>query len=308
MKVSNINIPLKENYTEPTAAFDNNAKDFQCRDPFVMPYGDKYYLYKTNGKEIVCRVSPDLEKWSDEIVVFSPPADFHGINDLFWAPECHYYKGRFYIFTSCYSSITDKRAISVYRADDPLGPFEDIAGGCITPREWSAIDGTLYIDESGLPWMIFVHEWVSMPDENGSFAAARLSKDLTHFVSEPVTLFYAKDLPNATSGVTDGCYIVRLDSGKLMMIWSNFREKGYLIAKAASESGKISGPWKQEGILYEKDLRGDFECDGGHGMIFKTKQDKFMLALHSPNAPTAVCKESLRLYEITETDETIKIL
>jgi beta-xylosidase len=314
MHVSNLNIPVsvvpnlptKETYRHLT------SERLYCRDPYILLYGDTYYLYHrgTEGKRILCSVSDDLEHWSDPITVFDPPADFHGVKDLFWAPECHYYKGNFYIFTSVYSKKTGHRSISVYRSESPLGPFRDIADGCISPKDWDAIDGTLYVDPDGQPWMVFVHEWTSMPDHVGSMVAAKLSEDFTHLCSEPIHLFYAKDPVWATSGVTDGAYLCTDSNGHLMMIWSNFGDNGYVVGLAHSATDRIEGPWiQQEAPLYRKGDRPAFATEGGHGMIFRTKEGKMMLSYHGPNRKLPDGNyEHLCLAELREENGTITIV
>ncbi len=297
MKVSNLNIPVRpENkptivpefhdvHTNPDTKRKTSAK-FACRDPFIMLYDNRYYLYQERGDEkmIICSVSDDLENWSDPVTVFSVPENFHGTKQLFWAPECHYYNGYFYIFTSVWSSIHEHRVISVYRSNNPLGPFEDIAGGCITPKDWDTIDGTLYVDGNGQPWMIFVHEWTCMPNDNGGMCAAKLSEDFTHFISEPIHLFYAKTPAWATRGITDGCYLYTTDNNELLMIWSNFSEKGYVVGLVKSESGRIEGPWTHcKDLVFQKELKPQFREDGGHAMIFQTREGKTKMVLHSPN-------------------------
>lgn len=282
----------------------------RCRDPFIMPYDGKYYLYKNAvEKGVQCLVSEDLTNWSEPIMVFETPKDFHGCGSWFWAPECHYYKGYFYIFTSVKSAKYDgRRTISVYRADNPLGPFEDIADGAISPTDWDAIDGTLYIDKQGAPWMVFVHEWTSMPDKNGGMVAARLSEDFTRFISEPITLFYAKDPDWATDGITDGPFLYRTEKDTLYMIWSNFSAKGYAIGLAKSSNGEIDGNWSQEGLLYQKDMRKEFVFDGGHGMIFKRNDGVNCLTLHCPNGKTAQGDfEHLNIFTIVEKNDMLEI-
>lgn len=318
MQVSNMYIPFSGESVGKEKNIKYKLSDgIACRDPFIMLYNNRYYMYKRfdniydlyrrKEDKIVVLVSDDLENWSEEITVYEPREDFHGIKDLFWAPECHYYKGHFYIFTSVFSNKTNHRSISVYRADNPLGPFEDIADGCITPPEWNAIDGTLYVDESGQPWMVFVREWVSMPEGNGSFVAAKLSEDFTHFIGEPIHLFYARELEGAVMGVTDGCYMVKLRSGKLMMLWSNFTSKGYVIAKAYSESGQIQGPWVQDGLLYEKGMYDFSDEDGGHAMIFPKRDGTMAITYHSPNSPREGVVERVQIRSIEEVCDTIKI-
>lgn len=320
MKFSNEFIPVaKKNNPKNDADVGRGPKagePLYCRDPFILPYNRRYYLYKTidefgkNGKGIECLVSEDLQNWSLPVTVFAPPENFHGVDHFFWAPECHYYNGNFYIFTSVLSEKhNNHHVISVYRSDNPLGPFEDIAGGCITPPDWDTIDGTLYIDKQGAPWMVFVHEWTSMPDKNGTMVAAKLSGDFTKLISEPIHLFSARDPEWAVRGVTDGPFLYRTDGGTLYMIWSNMCETGYAVGLAKSDNGEIDGKWSQEGLLYGKNLRNDFELDGGHGMIFRKFDGEITLALHSPNKPTEQSgKERLTLKTLTEKEDKIRIL
>lgn len=307
MRVSNLEIPVKIDESILPKSFPYKASDMKVRDPFILLCDGWYFLYKNDYKNnLVCLVSKDLENWSDNVKIFNPPADFYGEKDFFWAPECHYYEGWFYVITSCYSRFTKTRRISTYKAKTPLGPFEEVTAGGITPAGWDAIDGTVYI-ENGTPYMVFVHEWTSMPDKIGSFVYAELSKDFSSLIGEPKHMFYANELKTARSGVTDGCYLIRLDSGRLLMIWSNFTNKDYVIAKAYSTNGSITGEWVQDGLLYEKDLRADFTCDGGHGMVFKNKDDKFCVTYHAPNGSYRT-DEKLAIRELVESSDTIKIL
>lgn len=311
MKVSNLHIPVCA-ANEPRAKVDfangcRLSEKLPCRDPFILLYDGRYYLYHSMGeKGLGCRVSEDLEHWSDSVCVFAPPEGFHGVKDFFWAPECHYWQGNFYIFTSVFSRDTGHRSISVYRADNPLGPFEDIAGGCISPRTWDAIDGTLYVDVDGAPWMVFVHEWTCMPGGNGGMCAARLAPDLSHFVSEPVQLFLARDAKWATKGVTDGPYLYTTDRGTLYMIWSNFNADGYVVALARAKDGRIRGEWEQQGLVYAPNLRPGY-AEGGHAMIFQTKEGDWKLSFHSPNQRTADDYEHVVLLPLVERDDRIEV-
>lgn len=314
MKISNMNIPFRGEHAKnlQNLTYGNiTTENIRVRDPFILPYGDKYYLYQTKtefeGKGVVCYVSEDLKNWSDPQYVFVAPENFHGLKNFFWAPEVHYYKGNFYLFTSVFSSRFNHRTIAIYRADNPLGPFVDITDGAISPTDWDAIDGTLYIDKQGAPWMVFVHEWTSMPDHNGSMVAARLSEDFTRLISEPIHLFYAKDPKWATNGVTDGPYLCRTQQGDLLMIWSNFSEKGYVVSRMRSKNGEIDGEWVQDEMLYQKDLRADFTADGGHGMIFQRHDGKYMLSLHGPQILQKGEYEHLLLLEVEDTGDNIRI-
>lgn len=305
--LSNTNIDFKPSAHDFTFKDRLTSNGFPCRDPFIMPLDGKYYLYKNSGGKIVCHVSYDLELWSEPIVVFDPPVGFHGTKDLFWAPECHYYKGHFYIFTSVFSSKIGHRAISVYRADDPLGPFVDIADGAITPHDWDAIDGTLYVDRQSRLWMIFVHEWTSMPNGNGGMVAAMLSDDLTHFVSEPRELFLARDAVWATAGVTDGPYMLRTDRD-LYMIWSNLCDNGYCVGLARSNNGEIDGDFVQsDEPIYKLGLRPSFSIDGGHAMMFVDNDGRLRATMHGPNRPYHEA-EHILLFDVAETERGLEII
>ena len=76
--------------------------------------------------------------------------------------------------------------------------------------------------------------------------------------------------------VTDGPFPYRCADGTLLLLWSSMGEEGYTEAIAVSDNGDIDGNWVQRDELL-------FKKDGGHGMIFKTFDDKLLLLLHSPN-------------------------
>ena len=202
----------------------------------------------------------------------------------------------------CYKNKqTGRHGCTILKSDSPEGPFTEITGGQITPAEWDAIDGTLYVDPEGQPWMVFVHEWISMPDKVGTFAAARLSEDLTHFISEPFELFRADEPAWAVMGVTDGCWLYTTREGDLLMIWSNFDAFGYTVAVARSSNGRLDGEWIHEKeLLYSKAMTGEF--DGGHAMIFTGLDGQMYLSFHSPNAAVGNRKEKPVFLAIEEKD------
>lgn len=263
----------------------------------------KYYMYGTNGmhafgKGDVLNVytSTDLVEWSDPHVVFKPDDNFWADLD-FWAPEVHKYNGKYYMFVS-FNSNTKHRGTQILVSESPTGPFVPITEYPVTPAEWECLDGTLYV-EDGVPYMIFCHEWTQA--KNGEVCVIQLSEDLTNAVGEPFLLFRATDLPVVKSVkdddcfVTDGPFIYRHSNGHLLMIWSSFGEKGYCEAIAYSESGKISGPWKQcDRLLFEK--------DGGHGMIFKDKENNLKFVMHSPNHNP---DERPKIIDVMETENSI---
>lgn len=274
--------------------------DIHIRDPFILIFENKYYMYGAPGKNawdgqggFLCYVSNDLEEWSEPIKCFTPPENFWADTN-FWAPEVHYYNGRFYMFASFYrKDETRMRATQILASDFPQGPFEVWSDEPVTPRDWMCLDGTLYV-ENGTPYMIFCHEWLQTVD--GEMCVVELSEDLKTAVGEPKVLFKASEsgwaIKNNGNGfVTDGPFLYMTSNGKLTMIWSSFSKNGYAEAVAFSENGSINGEWKHcENMLSAQ--------NGGHGMIFKDLNNNLRFTMHYPNSPFG--EERAKLYYLDE--------
>lgn len=258
------------------------------RDCFIVPYAPekRYYLFSTSVPE-VWQAAPsgfdvytanNLQQWEGPFPAFRPPPDFWA-NRHFWAPEVHFYQGRYYLFAS-FGAEGTHHGTQIMVADHPGGPYQIHSQGTVTPREWECLDGSLYVETDGQPWMAFVHEWSQVRD--GEICITRLSADLTRAEGEPMVLFHASDapfvnaLPRPDHYVTDGPFVYRAANGALLMLWSSFRQRTYVQLVARSLSGHIAGPWQQdEELLYDD--------NGGHGMLFHTFDGQLMLALHHPN-------------------------
>lgn len=263
--------------------------EIQMRDPFVFVYENRYYLYGTTDKNcwrgepegFNAYSSTDLENFTPEGRVFAPSAAFWG-RENFWAPELHAYRGAFYLFAS-FKAPGRRRATSILRAESPLGPFRPWGAEAVTPTDWECLDGTLYVDNQGNPWLVFCHEWVQTGD--GTVCALPLKEDLSGPDGEASALFAASEARWAkkirhSSGVegrvTDGPFLYRPASGQLWMLWSSLTDTGYGIGLAVSESGDIPGPWKQQDDAV-------FRANGGHGMLFRGHDGVLRLAIHTPN-------------------------
>ena len=289
-----------------------NLSDIQLRDPFVLKYDDLYYLYGSTDKNIWfgdgigfdTYSSSDLIHWDGPFQAFRPPAGYWGTSN-FWAPEVYEYNGAFYMLAS-FIGDGCMRGTAVLKASCPKGPFLPWSNGAVTPKDWMCLDGTLYIDADGSPWMVFCHEWVQIGD--GTVCAVRLDNDLSRAVSEPVVLFKSSDAAysrqaysptNDVRGyVTDGCFLHRLSNGKLIMLWSCVGENGYCLGYALSETGCLSGQWTQT----ETPL---FADDGGHGMVFRACDGRLLLALHRPNKTP---NERAVFIELEEAENGLRVL
>ena len=261
--------------------------EINIRDPFVLVHDGVYYLYGTRGATcwgaadgFDVYVSRDLENFDGPTACFENDGTFYADRN-YWAPEVHEYKGAFYMFAS-FKNATMCRGTAILRADTPMGPFIPWSDGPVTPRDWECLDGTFHVDEQGVPYMVFCHEWVQVGD--GTICALQLTDDLRAPVGEPRVLFSASEVSwgkvvrnsqGCEGYVTDGPFLWRLSTGELVCLWASFSETGYTEAQAMSESGTVQGPWKQVEPLFWR--------DGGHGMVFRDLQGRLMLTLHSPN-------------------------
>ena len=299
-------------------------KDIYIRDPFIVPVAEEgvYYMYASspiteNGKTyggMVAYKSKDLKTWTGPVRVFDVPRD-NWITGTVWAPEVHTYNCKYYLFATLNSDIIWKapekghpaythRATQVFWSDRPEGPFQAFEEKVPhTPMGQMCLDGTLWV-ENGIPYMIYCHEWVEMLD--GTMELVQLKDDLSGTIGQPIRLFCASAAEWSTGSaradgqrtyVTDGCFLYRTKTGKLLMIWSSFKNGDYAIGIAESATGKVIGPWRQQ----KEPL---FEKDGGHGMIFKTFEGELRLVLHSPNGGGL---ERAHLFEIEDCGDTLRL-
>lgn len=285
-------------------------EEIRIRDPFILCDNGKYYLYGTTrmpedgfsegnfGFDVY--VSDDLLNFDGPFPVFEQNEVFFGICD-YWAPEVSKLGSSYYMLAS-FKGRGGLHGVGILKAESPLGPFKPHSEMPITPKDWAAIDGTLYF-EGGKPYMVFVHEWSQIID--GTMCYAELSEDLTHFVSEPVTMFYASDNPygrpsKMKSGkdgyITDGPCMYKSNSGELLMLWSMKGERGYMECVYRSDDGTLFGKFSPSSVLY-----GD---DGGHGMIFEDKEGDKKFTLHTPNTRGL---ERAKIFDLIEKDDKISL-
>ncbi|MBP3774088.1 MAG: family 43 glycosylhydrolase [Bacteroidaceae bacterium] len=296
-------------------------EDIHIRDPYIVADGKTrtYYMYGSHGHTaadgrerggVQVYTSKDLRHWTAPQQVFTVPED-NWITGRVWAPEVHCYKGRYYLFATLNTHIKWKgdrekwaaytyRGTQIFHAKKPTGPFRPFGRMPHTPIDQMALDGTLWV-EDGQPYMVYCHEWVQIGD--GSIDCMPLQKDLSQPAGMPTRLFHGSAAPwgkrNALSYVTDGCFLYRTKTGKLLMTWSSFGATGYCVGIAESTTGKVTGPWQQQ----ETPL---FTQNGGHNMTFRTFDGRLCTVLHQPNSPGG--KERAHIYELQDTGETLKVI
>ncbi|SCE25700.1 Glycosyl hydrolases family 43 [Streptomyces sp. SolWspMP-5a-2] len=299
--------------------------DMPLHDPFVVADEETrtYYLYTSNepsvsgveGVGTMVYRSRDLRDWAPPVVVFLvSEQDGVWAADGGWAPEVHKWRGRYHLFTTVHD---ERRPLPVGPQDrwgvpfrlpahargtitavsrSPLGPFTVLSPERPTPpAHLMTLDGTLYVDPEGAPWMVYAHEWLQTVD--GTMEAVRLDPDdLSRAVGDPVYLFKGSDaswlgeripagVPHQLPPyVTDGPQLYRSPGGLLVLLWSTYEKDtagpggslsgGYVQTYAVSESGGLRGPWRQRRPLLRE--------DSGHGMLFRTFEGELTLIVHRP--------------------------
>jgi beta-xylosidase len=283
--------------------------EFPVHDPWILADTNTktYYLYSAAGLAspghtgTLYYKSADLLNWDGPYICFVCPDDSWADPATgAWAPEVHFYKGKYYLFTTLHNpqkvlaptlpghQPQVMRSTMIAVSDSPTGPFTLTKKDApLAPANFMTLDGTFYVDPAGHPWMVYAHEWVQKID--GTMEALPLNADLSAAAGPPIYLFKASDAPwidslakpspNENHYVTDGPELWRTKDGHLLMLWSSYEKNsfgndGYVETVARSKSGDIQGPWEQLPVLVDN--------DSGHGMLFHSFDGQLMFVCHQP--------------------------
>lgn len=260
-------------------------------DPCILP--DRatmtYYMTGTGSK---LWKSKDLRYWDGPYTVAeTDPASWMGPEPMIWAAELHPYKDKYYYFATFTNpevkigifrgNEIERRACHVLVSDKAEGPYRPMEDKTYLPAEKPTLDGTLWVDTDGKPYMVYCYEWLQTWD--GTIEKIELKPDLSGSMGEGQLLFRASDSPwsrevidgdTVASKVTDGPYLFRTQTGRLGMIWTSWIYDVYTQGVAYSESGTLDGPWVQE----EQPIT---PPNFGHGMLFRTFDGQLLMSVHS---------------------------
>lgn len=148
--------------------------DIGVHDPVMTKEGDTYYLFST-GRGISVHSSPDMVEWTEEEPVFqrAPAWTFKAVDGFrghIWAPDIHFYDGKYYLYysISAFGQNTSAIGLTTNVTLDSSDPsYEWVDEGMIVKsipgRDlWNAIDPNVIVDEEGYPWMAFGSFWSGM--------------------------------------------------------------------------------------------------------------------------------------------------
>lgn len=229
--------------------------------------------------------SNDLVTWQGPQSVFEVLADFWATDD-FWAPEIHEYKGKYYLFGT-FSAKGKVRTSQILVSNSLLGPFVP-HGGFIAPKDWFALDATLYVDENGSPYAVFSHEWVQCGD--GEVCAVKLSDDLKNPIGEVKKLFSASQSGWAKSPtwnphdtpiyVVDAPFVFKSDDQEFLLwsSWNSEEENAYSVGVAYPQNGNVlCGNYIHKNLALPN-------VDSGHAMVFEDFLGKKRICFHEKNS------------------------
>lgn len=286
-------------------------------DPCILP--DRatmtYYMTGTGGK---LWKSKDLRYWDGPYTVAeTDPASWMGPEPMIWAAELHPYKGKYYYFAtftnpdvkigSFRGNEIERRACHVLVSDKAEGPYRPMEDKTYLPAEKPTLDGTLWVDTDGKPYMVYCYEWLQTWD--GTIEKIELKPDLSGSMGEGQLLFRASDSPwsrevidgdTVASKVTDGPYLFRTQTGRLGMIWTSWIYDVYTQGVAYSESGTLDGPWVQE----EQPIT---PPNFGHGMLFRTFDGQLLMSVHSHKDINSHFQRVPHLFKVDDSGDKIVV-
>ena len=275
------------------------------RDPFVLADGDGYYLYGTGEHRLEGEVlHMTAYRSSDRLHWMAQPVRvcMHGIGATgdFWAPDVFCYCGRYYMFlTLCAKG--RKRGTYVFMSDAPAGDYVPVSSAPVTPPEKQCLDATLYV-EDGVPYLLYSWEWLEAG--SGKIFLRRMKPDLSGCTGKAFELLDARESgvseciegmyggARVSGYVTDSPVLYRHTEGEYLLLWSTFCKHGYCIALASCDN--LCGRYRQEKLLFSE--------DGGHAMIYKTREGEQLISFHVPNKPP---NERPVFYGIREREKSI---
>ncbi|MGA0556034.1 glycoside hydrolase family 43 protein [Larkinella sp. VNQ87] len=293
---------------EPVLRVDVPLDSIRLSDPFILADQKTGTYYMTGTGGLIWK-SNDLKKWTGpQKVVRTDPASWMGNNPMIWAAELHPYRGNYYYFATFTNravkidtvgkNIIERRACHVLVSDNAAGPYVPMKDPIYLPASKPTLDGTLWVDTDGKPYMVYCYEWLQ--NGNGTIEKIELKPDLSGSIGEGKLLFRASESPWSRQNeegkigpnkVTDGPYLFRTGSGRLGMIWTSWIDDVYTQGVAYSTSGTLDGPWVHEKTPITPP-------NHGHGMLFQTLTGNWLMAVHSHKNQNGRYVRIPRLFEV----------
>jgi beta-xylosidase len=285
-------------------------------DPFILA-DTKTKLYYMTGTGGTLWKSRDLKLWDGPYrVAKTDSTSWMGPSPMIWAAEIHAYQNKYYYFATFTNrnikidtvngTPIERRACHVLVSDSPDGPYVPMKDEIYLPGNMPTLDGTLWIDKDGKPYMVYCYEWLQ--NLNGTIEKIELKPDLSGTIGKATLMFRASEAPwsrekdangkDKPNKVTDGPWLFETKKGRLGMIWTSWIYDVYTQGIAYSTSGTLNGPWVQE---KEPITPPNF----GHGMLFRTFDGKLLMSVHSHKEVNGRYRRIPHLFEVDLTGDRL---
>lgn len=279
-----------EKMTQATYTNPVGATPLHVGDPFVLQHDGQYYLFGTNApnKGFKCLVSKDLVSWQEKGWAYRQTPQSWA-RSHYWAPEVKQYRGRFYMTYSALNKAGNppRLLIALAVSDRPEGPYEDLHAPWFD-FGYSAIDGHIFVDDDGKPYLYFSRNGVQDGYSFGVNYGVALADDLSKPVGEPVKLTEAdqpwEKVRYEENRCNEGAFVLK-HGGRYYMTYSanhtGFPHYGIGYATAA----RPLGPWvkAEENPIAATDL--DIGVSGpGHSCFTRSPDGKEMFIVYHSHA------------------------
>ncbi|MFX0560116.1 glycoside hydrolase family 43 protein [Tepidibacillus infernus] len=285
---------------QKTITYKNPVGDMtDIGDPFVLKTGNSYYMYATSEATRGFKVwkSNNLVSWEYKGLAYDhyEQANRWATGD-FWAPEVIKHDGMFYMVYSARNNDGHLR-ISIATSKDPLGPFKDTSVDIIK-KEGSYIDGDIFIDNDGTPYLYYVKD-NSENIINGKHVSQiyvqKMDQSLTQLIGQPQLLITPDQ---QWEGIdrdfqwNEGPFVLKHDKRYYLMYSANFYASAdYAIGYAVSDHPM--GPFKKakENPILSKDLEHGISGPGHNSVTLGPDGENLYIIYHThtyPNAPSGL--------------------
>jgi len=248
-------------------------------DPFIYCEDGTYYLYGTGAADgIAVCTSTDLEHWSwpegEPMYLALSKENSYG-EKWFWAPEVYRIGDTYYMYYSA------EEHFCVATASSPLGPF--VQAEKAPMREKKGIDNSLFIDDDGTPYLLFVNF-----NDGNEIWMAELQSDLLHIKpgTERFIIRMSQEWEEVWPSVNEGPSIVK-HGGIYYLTYSANSYESPMYGVGYATAASMAGPWtKYEGNPVLQSAGG---LEGvGHHALFTDLQGNRRIVFHSHNQPGTI--------------------
>lgn len=257
-------------------AQDASSSNIPLADPFIYCEDGVYYLYGTGAADgIAVCTSTDLMQWQwpegRQMYLALSKDDSYG-EKWFWAPEVYHIGDLYYMYYSA------EEHFCVATSRSPLGPF--VQQEKVPMREEKGIDNSLFIDDDGTPYLLFVNF-----DNGNEIWIAELQDDLVHL--KPGTgrfvIKMSQEWEKVWPSVNEGPFIVK-HKGVYYLTYSanSYESPAYGMGYATATS--LQGPWTKFDGNPVLQFAGGFDGTGHHA-LFIDNQGQRRIVFHSHNRP-----------------------